>query len=212
MARLNSRSGLGGEPVVRVKPEDTSRGARDLPVEVRVPPDVVGIDDDPNPVGFETLGDVQRLREGNDHGALLHEHRVKRFDSELYAYLAGVRRELRDAFLHHDPGGFEVPLRRGPADEDEHVGPQGSSLIYGATVVFETGTAFGGPTAGNIPPLQRLRLAVRHPARCVRSRRVPSRKPYPATVRSLDANAGTSLRCLPHAPVVRGLLVEAQAR
>src|SRR3712207_7968248 len=56
--------------------------------------------------------DVQRLREGNDHGTLLHEHRVERFDGELYTRLRSVRRELGDALLHHNPGGFEIPLRR----------------------------------------------------------------------------------------------------
>src|ERR671912_1802760 len=42
--------GLRGEPVVRVEAEDAPRGTRDLRVEVRIPPDVVGIHDNPNPV------------------------------------------------------------------------------------------------------------------------------------------------------------------
>ena len=53
--------GLRGEPVVRVEAEDAPRSARDLRVEAGIPSDVVGIDDDAHPFGFETLGDVQRL-------------------------------------------------------------------------------------------------------------------------------------------------------
>jgi hypothetical protein len=53
--------GLRGEPVVRVEAEDAPRSARDLWIEVGILPDVVCIDDDAHPFGFETLGDVQRL-------------------------------------------------------------------------------------------------------------------------------------------------------
>ena len=73
---------------------------------------------------------------------------MERFDSQLYAHLRCVRCKLADTLLHHDPGGFEVPLRRRPADEDEHVGPKGGGLLYGAAVVFEAGTASGGVDGG----------------------------------------------------------------
>jgi hypothetical protein len=98
---------------------------------------VVGIHDHANPVGFEPLGDVQSLGEGNDHGPVLHEYRVARFDSELYVCLRSVRRQLADTHLHHDPGGFGVSLRRRSADENQHVGSKSGGLLYGAAVVFE---------------------------------------------------------------------------
>jgi hypothetical protein len=44
-----------------VEAEDAPRGTRDLSVELGIPPDVVGIHDDANPVGFEALGDVEGL-------------------------------------------------------------------------------------------------------------------------------------------------------
>jgi len=137
---------------------------------------------------------------------------VEGFDGELYAHLRGVRRKLGDALLHHAPGRFEIPLRRRSADEDEHIGPKGGGLLYGAVVVFETGTPLGCVDGGehaapaeagdSQPRVPHDACALGQP--CLRNLIAPQPD-------KTDIGSGTALRGLPHAPFVRGLLVEAQA-
>ena len=103
-------------------------------------------------------------------------------------------------------------LRRRPADEDEHVGPEGGCFLYGAAIVFEAVRRSAAVTAGNMRRLAEAgdsQPGVPHDA-C--ARRAQSRNLIPPQPDKLDAGAGTALRGLLHAPVVRGLLVEAQAR
>src|SRR5215212_8643883 len=93
---FQQRIACRNHPVVNVEPQDTPRSPCDLRVKLRIPEDVVDVDDYAHVVGIEAFGDVKGLSQGHDHRPLGHQCRVERFDAELHAQLGGVRREKVD--------------------------------------------------------------------------------------------------------------------
>ena len=140
-----------GDPVADLVARDPTAPAcpADLVVELRVPPDVEGVDDDADGRGGELLGDVERLPQRRDHAPVGGVDRVHRLDRQHDPGGGGVVDERADGVAGAGPGTGEVPVARQPArDEHQHGRRPGSArraerrgLLDGPAVLGERGPA-----------------------------------------------------------------------
>ena len=109
-------------------------GAGDLIGQVRVPPDVEGVDDHADGRRRVRRGQVQGLPQGGDHGAVGGVHRVQRLQHQPDAVLGRVRHQLGDPVGHPLAGGHEilVAVRQAADDHDQLAGAEGGRLDDGA--------------------------------------------------------------------------------
>src|SRR5829696_1816403 len=131
------------EPVVDVEPEDVSRRSLYLPIQLRVPPDVVDVYDHTYLRGVQSLHDVVCLSQRRDHGPVGGEGRVQGLYTEPDLSLLGIWQHLLDPLFDHPAGGVYVAVRGCPAHEHQHVGTHNDGLVYGAAVVVDACRPFG---------------------------------------------------------------------
>jgi hypothetical protein len=74
-------SGSGTIQSLDVKPKDPAPGSSDLRGHGRIPPDVVGIDHEPDLIGGKPLRDRSGLGQRVDHRPVRHEHRMQRLNA-----------------------------------------------------------------------------------------------------------------------------------
>jgi hypothetical protein len=89
-----AEEGVGGQrqdPVADLVADDPLPRARDVGQQGRVPPDVVGVDDDADGVGRELEGQVEGLAQAGDHAAVGGENRVQSLDAQTDAVRLGDR-------------------------------------------------------------------------------------------------------------------------
>src|SRR5260370_12024981 len=129
---------------------------RDLWIEVGIPPNVIGVDDGAHLLGREPLGEVQRLGQRHDHRPIAGEHRVQRVDPETDAALASVRGDFRNPVSDHGASAINVAVWRGPANQDQYLGPQLGRFVHSAAVVVDSLSSLHfGRGGGETPPPQR---------------------------------------------------------
>ena len=84
------------DPLADLVARDPAGGAGDLLLDLGFPPDVEGVDHDPDRLGRQRLGDVERLPQGGHDTAVGGEDRVHRLDGQAYADVERVRHQRLD--------------------------------------------------------------------------------------------------------------------
>ena len=143
-ATIEQQIGGWQEPIIDVVGEDVLARARDLLLEVRIPPHVIGVDHDAGALA-QFLAEVVRLRERIHAGAVRRVHRVERLDRERHARFSRVRqkRMQRVAHLHARADDVARAFRQAADHEHEALRADGGRLVDGAAVVVDRGAAGG---------------------------------------------------------------------
>ena len=133
----------GQDPVADLVADDPVARPGDVGQQRRVPPDVVGVDDDADRVGRELGGQVERLAEPADHAPVGGEDRVQRLDAEPDPVVLRDRDELGDRVGDQAPGQPDVAAAGNQAagDEDERIGAERGRLGDRGLVVGDRGRA-----------------------------------------------------------------------
>ena len=141
MPRSNTRS-RGHEPVADVIGQDAPGAARDLSRQVRVPPDMIGVDRDADAFA-QLVAEIVGMGERVDAGAIRGGHGMQRLDRERYRGRPRMRQHGGNAVADLAMRADQV-LRPGrkPADhEDERAGADRGCFVDGAAVIVDCGAA-----------------------------------------------------------------------
>ncbi len=82
-------------------------GARDLPLQVGIPPDVIGVDGDAGALA-QLVAEVVGVRERVHAGAVGGEHRMQWLDRERHARLPRVGQECGERIAHLPAGARDI--------------------------------------------------------------------------------------------------------
>ena len=205
-----------GQPVGDVVRRDTPGRPLDPGVQLRVPPDVVGVDRDADlGTAAEGVAPVVRLAQRAQHGAGRAEHRMQRLQRQHDPGVAHVGEQLREAVQRAPPRGIEVAVSgvQPAADRDQAARPDRGGLIDHTPVVVEPP-----------PPIRRI-AGGHHPADAVAAHRHAgvadhARGAFRANLAELlpphrhrpDTGAGVAVHRLgQRPPVARGELVDGES-
>ena len=103
----------------------------------RIPPDVIGVDHDPDMRRGKALHQIKRLGKRGDHRAVAGIHRVQRLDPQLHAALGRVGDQLLDRVGDHGAGGLDILVGGWAANQHQHIGRQLGRLVDRPAVVVD---------------------------------------------------------------------------
>ncbi len=124
-------------PVAQLDADDTAASPVDLRLQLRVPPDVVGVHDHADRLGRELKGQVKCVAQPGHDSAVGAEHRMHGLDAQPHSQPLRGRDQVGDRIGDHAPGQGEIPAAgwQPARDEDQGVRPQLGGLGDGPAVV-----------------------------------------------------------------------------
>src|SRR3974390_3737854 len=111
---------------------------RYLLFEIRLPPDMIGVDSDPNAIP-ELLADVKRLPERVHTGTVSGIHRMQRLDRDWHSGCPRMRHERGEPLHHHKARSGKVARAQRQTAHHHYpaLGPDRHRLVDRALVVVD---------------------------------------------------------------------------